>query len=75
MTRTSASPAGRNTRPLVVRAAHTWYAWTGLALTVAGSYLAANGQLRVGDGPQLRADGPNPVSWKPTDPPGKDAPR
>src|SRR5207237_8395624 len=54
-------------RPLLVRAAHTWYAWAGLGLTAAGAYFAANGQLRVGDGAHLRAA--DPVSWKPATPP------
>jgi tetratricopeptide (TPR) repeat protein len=63
-------PAAHNrraTRPLLVRAAHAWYAWAGLAATTAGAYLAANGQLRVGDGAHLRAA--DPVPWKASAPP------
>ena len=58
-------------RPMLVRAAHRWFSWAGLALTVAGTYLAANGQLRVGDAGQLRAASPEEgrVSWKPAAPP------
>src|SRR3954468_18027574 len=62
MNTTPAPPTGRPPRPLLVRAAHAWYAWAGLGLTAAGAYFAANGQLRVGDGPHLRAA--DPVSWK-----------
>src|SRR5262245_10116136 len=62
MTRVPAPPAGRPPRPLVVRAAHAWYAWAGLGLTAAAAYFAANGQLRVGDGAHLRAADP---VWKP----------
>src|SRR5262245_19747546 len=67
MNKTPAPHAGRHTRPLLVRAAHTWYAWAGLGLTAAGAYFAANGQLRVGDGAHLRAA--DPVNWKPAAPP------
>ena len=62
MTRVPAPPVGRPPRPLVVRAAHAWYAWAGLGLTAAAAYFAANGQLRVGEGAQLRAADP---VWKP----------
>lgn len=58
--------AGRPDRPLVVRAAHKWYAWIGVALTVAGAYFAGNGQLRIGDGAPLRAAPTDSVNWKPT---------
>lgn len=60
--------AGRPSRPLLVRAAHAWYAWAGLGLTAAGAYFAANGQLRVGDGAHLRAADPEwkPVNTQPT---------
>jgi tetratricopeptide (TPR) repeat protein len=63
MKTTPAPPAGRPPRPLLVRAAHAWYAWAGLGLTAAAAYFAANGQLRVGDGAHLRAA--DPVDWKP----------
>ncbi|HKA06237.1 MAG TPA: tetratricopeptide repeat protein, partial [Gemmataceae bacterium] len=63
MNRTTPPP---DRRPFMVRVAHAWYSWAGLALTVVGSYLAANGQLHVGDGPHLQAAGPEPVGWQPS---------
>ena len=63
MNTTPAPPAGRPPRPLLVRAAHAWYAWAGLGLTAAGAYFAANGSSRVGDAAHLRAA--DPVDWKP----------
>ena len=67
MNTTPATHSRRPSRPLLVRAAHAWYAWAGLAATTAGAYFAANGQLRVGDGARLQAA--DPVSWKPSAPP------
>ncbi len=61
----------------VARAAHKWYSWAGIALTISGSYLAANGYLRVGDASHLHAapaDATN-VSWKPVAPPAAGAER
>ena len=49
MNRITAQHAEHPDRPLLVRAAHKWYAWTGVALTVIGAYFAGNGQLRVGE--------------------------
>jgi tetratricopeptide (TPR) repeat protein len=75
MNRNTAARNSRSGRPLLVAAAHKWYSWTVLLLTVAGSYLAANGQLRLGNGGQLRAAGPDGVDWKPSNPPaGKESP-
>src|SRR5262245_54997208 len=72
MNRITAQHADRPDRPLLVRAAHKWYAWTGVTLTVIGAYFAGNGQLRVGDGAHLRAAPPDGVMWKPTAPPVTD---
>lgn len=69
MNRIIAPHAETPNRPLLVRVAHKWYAWTGVVLTVVGAYFAGNGQLRVGDGAHLRAAGPESVNWKPTSPP------
>jgi len=68
MIRTTTSNAGQPSRPWLVWVAHRWYSWSVLAATVAGTYLAANGDLRLGNGSQLRAASPE-VSWKPTSPP------
>lgn len=67
MKRTSPTPADTR-RPLLVRAAHKWYAWSGVALTFVGAYLTATGQVRVGDA-QLRAAPPqaSSTSWKPAE--------
>ena len=70
MTTTTPAPA----RPLLVRAAHKWYSWAGLAVTVAGAYLTATGQLRVGDAPLRAAPPDTGVSWKPSAPTA-DAPK
>lgn len=63
-------------RPILVRVANKWYSWAGLALTVTGAYLAANGQLRMGDSPRLQAapPGSSPIQWKPAHP-SDDAPK
>src|SRR5215216_4441085 len=65
MTMTRAPNADGRTRPRIVRIAHRWYSWAGLGLTVVAAYLPANGTLRLGDGPHLRAAGPDPIDWKP----------
>ncbi len=71
MNRTTAPHVGRPNRPLLVRVAHKWYAWTGVALTVVGAYFAGNGQLRVGDGAHLRTAPQDTVNWKATSPPAE----
>ncbi len=65
MNRITASNAGRSPRPWLVWAAHCWYSWSVLAATVAATYLAANGDLRLWKGSQLRAETLE-VIWKPT---------
>ena len=67
MNRTTDPHPARAARPLLVRAAHAWYSWAVLAVTVAVTYLAANGHLRVGAGPNLRAAPPD-SAWKPSTP-------
>ena len=62
MTTTTPAPD----RPLLVQAAHKWYSWAGVAVTVVGAS-TATGQLRFGMRHPGRAAGPG-VSWKPAVP-------
>jgi tetratricopeptide (TPR) repeat protein len=54
-------------RPFLVRMAHKWYSWAGMAFTVTGAYLAGTGQLRLGDASHVYAAPPaieSGVTWK-----------
>ncbi|WP_162136229.1 tetratricopeptide repeat protein [Zavarzinella formosa] len=68
----NAPSTAKTPRTRVARAAHKWYSWAGIALTITGSCLAVNGQLRLGDASHLYAAPPSDttnVSWKPVAPP------
>lgn len=51
-------------RSRLLRAAHKWYSWAGLTLTITGAYFAGSGQIKFGDTAQLRAAPPEIVQWK-----------
>src|SRR5262249_28817556 len=75
MNRTTVPHADEPPRPLIVRAAHRWYSWAAVAVTVAGSYLAVNGQFRIGEGARLQAAPPDSSSsnWKPSGAPAAES--
>jgi len=65
MNTASATRTGVIQRPLFHRVARKWYSWAGLALTVTASYLAIDGQLRLGSVTQLQASPrANEAAWQ-----------